>query len=229
MQIGDKATELLKKMTKDDKELFLFGVKEFMIKLADGLHKDLNLQNRILADLRCLAPRNRTAAYEKSIVRLAKQLPPKFLLSSNEIDLLPFEWKYLVLEKIVVDEKISLELYWGKIYQIKDDGGELKFPTLSKVVKKFLSLAEANAPVERAFSQIKHLIGKDRNRLLPETVNALMVTKSHIQSTSSCYNQDINENLMHNVRNSRRLYFDGKKNNNDINDNERGPSGIQLE
>ena len=71
MQIGDKATELLKKMPKDDKELFLFGVKEFIIKLVDDLHKDLNLQNRKLADLRCLAPRNRTAAYEKSIVRLA--------------------------------------------------------------------------------------------------------------------------------------------------------------
>merc|ERR1712228_431934 len=55
---------------------------------------------------------------------------------------------------------------------------------------------------------------------------------SHMQSTSSCYNQDINENLMHNVRNSRRLYFDGKKNNdnnNDINNNEPGSSGIQLE
>merc|ERR1711915_342463 len=139
---------------------------------------------------------------------------------------------YLVLEKIVMDEKIYLELYWGKIYQIKDDGGELKFLTLSEVVKKFLSLAEANAPVESAFSQIKHLIGKDGNRLLPETVNALMVTKSHIQSTSSYYNQDINENLMHDVRNSRRLYFDGKKNNdnnNDLNNNEPGPSGIQLE
>ena len=59
----------------------------------------------------------------------------------------------------------------------------------------------------------------------------MMVTKSHIQSTSSCYKQDINENLMHNVRNSRRLYFDSKKNNdndNDINNNEPGPSGIQL-
>ena len=78
MQIGDKATELLKKMSEDDKELFLFGVKEFMIKLADGLHKDLNLQNRILADLRCLAPWNRTAAYEKSIVRLAKNLIQNF-------------------------------------------------------------------------------------------------------------------------------------------------------
>ena len=97
-------------------------------------------------------------------------------------------------------------------------------------MKKFLSLAVANAPVERAFSQIKHLIGKDRNRLLPETLNAVMVTKSHIQSTSSCYKQDINEILMHNVRNSRRLYFDGKKNNddNDINNNVPGPSGIQL-
>ena len=43
MQIRDKATELFKDIPKDDKELFLFCAKEFIIKLADGLHKDLNL------------------------------------------------------------------------------------------------------------------------------------------------------------------------------------------
>ena len=64
IQIGDKAAGPLKKMPKDDKTPFSF-VKEIMIKLADGLYKDLDLQNKILADLRCLFPRNRTADYEK--------------------------------------------------------------------------------------------------------------------------------------------------------------------
>ena len=38
----------------------MFGVKDFLIKVTDGLLKDLSLQNQVVADLRCLAPSNRT-------------------------------------------------------------------------------------------------------------------------------------------------------------------------
>ena len=134
-----------------------------MKKLADELHKNLSLQNQTLADLRCLAPKNRTVAYEKSIVRLAKKMPPKMCLSSNELDLLPFEWKYLVLEKMSIDEKINLEIYWRKVFQLKDEAGEIRFPIISKVVKNYLALSEANASVERAFSQIASRPGARNN------------------------------------------------------------------
>ena len=226
IQLGVKATQLLKNLSQDDKDLFTFGAKEFLKKLADGLHKNLSLQNQTLADLRCLAPKNRTVAYEKSIVRLAKKMPPKMCLSSNELDLLPFEWKYLVLEKMSIDEKINLEIYWGKVFQLKDEAGEIRFPIISKVVKNYLALSEANASVERAFSQIAHVIRKDRTRLLPETVNALMVTKSHMENTLSCYKQEINDNLMNNVKNSHCLY-QNRNIDSDINNNEPGPSQVQ--
>ena len=109
-----------------------------------ALHNDLSLQNQVLSDLRCLAPIHRTVTYEKSIIRLAKNLPPKFCLSANEMDNLPLEWKYLVLKKMAVDEKISLEVYWGKIFHLKDELGEIRFPIISKVIKQYLALSEAN-------------------------------------------------------------------------------------
>ena len=114
IELGVKATEIIKNFSQDDKDIFTVGAKDFLKKLAGGLHKDLSLQSRVLADLRCLAPKNRTVAFEKSIVRLGKRMPPKACLSSSEMDLLPLEWKYLVLEKMSVDSKMNLEAYWEK-------------------------------------------------------------------------------------------------------------------
>ena len=60
INIGTKASKLLKSFSDDERSVFMFGVKDFLIKVTDGLLKDLSLQNQVVADLRCLAPSNRT-------------------------------------------------------------------------------------------------------------------------------------------------------------------------
>ena len=206
----------------------MFGVKDFLIKVTDGLLKDLSLQNQVVADLRCLAPSNRTVSYERAIIRLAKKLPPNVCLTSKEIDNLPLEWKYLVLEKFTWDKYDSLQTHWVKIFEMRDDCGDFKFPIITKVVKCCLALAEANASAERAFSQIAHIIRKDRNRILPDVVNALMVTKSYIENTAPCYKQEIKQDLIDSVKNSYILYSN-RNNDTDINNNEAGPSSVSQE
>ena len=136
------------------------------------------------------------------MIRLAKKLPPKFSLTTREIDNLSLEWKCLVLEKFSWNKYDSLQNHWGKIFEMKDEVGDKKFPIISKVVKFCLSFSEANASVERTFSQIAHIIKKDRNRILPDTVNALMVTKSYIENSAPCYKQEIKADLIENVRNA---------------------------
>ena len=226
--IGTKATKLTKKISEDDKKVFFFGIREFLVKVVDGLLKDLSLQNQTMADLRCLAPSNRSVTYERAIIRLAKKLPPNVRLTATEIDNLPLEWKYLVLEKISWDKYDSLILHWGKIFQMRDEVGDFKFPLITKIVKFCLSLSEANAAVERSFSQIAHIIGKDRNRILPETVKALMVTKSHIENTAPCYKQEIDQDLISNVKQAFKLYSN-RSNDVDMNNNsEAGPSHEEL-
>ena len=73
ISIGTKASKLLKSFSDDERSVFMFGVKDFLIKVTDGLLKDLSLQNQVVADLRCLAPSNRTVLYERAIIRLAKK------------------------------------------------------------------------------------------------------------------------------------------------------------
>lgn len=128
----------------------------------------------------------------------------------------------MVIEKISSNEKDFLNTHWNKKFQLRDESGDVKFPILSKVVKSLLALSEANASVERTFSQIAHIIGKDRNRILPETVNAV-ITKSHIENSKPCYKQEITKDLMNNAKNARNLYFARNKEI-DLNNNVPGPS-----
>ena len=224
---GVKATKSVKNISDLEKTAFICGVKKFLIKVTDGLHKDLGLQNQVLADLRCLAPVNRKVAYECSIVRLALKLPPYSQLSTSEIDNLSIEWKFLVLEKFSWDKYNSLETHWNKIFNFRDENGEVKFPIITKVVKCLLALTEANSSPERTFSQIAHLLRKDRNKLLPETVNSLMVTKSHVEVTGNCYNQQITQEMINDVKNDNSLYLNRNKDS-DENNNVPGPSQSNL-
>ena len=228
INVGVKATKLIKSISDDEKAVYTCGVKEFLMKVADGLHKNLSLQNHTLADLRFLAPINRTVSHERAIIRVAKKLPPCSHLTTSEIDKLALEWKYLVLEKFSWDRLDSLITHWGKIFQFKDESGELKFPTINKVVRCCLALSEANAQAERTFSQIAHLIRKDRNRLLPETVRALMVTKSFIENTGPCYKQQISRELLNDVKNAASLYLNRNEDDVDENNNVIGPSQSEL-
>ena len=228
ISLGESAAKLMKYVPENEKALLKCGVKDFLIKVTDGLHKDFQFRNKTLADMRFLAPANRTVTYERAIVRMAKKMPPSVKLTSSELDLLPIEWKYLVLEKFSWNKNDSLDIHWNKIFKIENDNGESKFPTITKVVKVCLSLCETNASPERTFSQIAHLIKKDRNKLSPETVNALMVTKSHMNISGSCYDQKISNELLTDVRRAHYRYENGNANpdlNNNNLEQEAGPSG----
>ena len=82
------------------------------------------------------------------------------------MDALSMEWKHLDLQDIPeipkIDNHISVVEYWKVIFEIVED--EPKFPLIKKVVQFARSVAEANADVERLFSQIFHIISKDRTR-----------------------------------------------------------------
>ncbi|CAL4146976.1 unnamed protein product [Meganyctiphanes norvegica] len=97
------------------------------------------------------------------IINCASKMPPVSKLSSREIDALSIEWTLLVLEDLPFcteenkTKTISISKYWRDIFDLKDIG-DSKYPVIEKVVKFALSIAEANASVERLFSQLSILL-----------------------------------------------------------------------
>ena len=60
-----------------------------------------------------------------------------------------------------------------------------------------LSFVEANAAVERQFSQLTHIISKDRSRLDENTIKGLMACKSTMAANNkSCYNFPTNDEMI---------------------------------
>ena len=199
--VGMKTKELISKITNQERDVFLCGVKDFYVKLSEHLLKNLSLNNKYLANLRFLNPVSRSVESEKWIVKCAQKLPPGSKITHVQLDTLATEWKMLILDKIpknwYIDESnnyIPIDKYWSKIIDMKDQNNEPKYPVISKVVKCCFAIFEANASVERLFSQITHIIDKEQNRLSLDSVKGLLHSKD------TCTKAKIDNRLMYNAK-----------------------------
>ena len=102
---------------------------------------------------------------------------------------------------------MPVDEYWKKILDGRISG-EIKYPVLEKVIHFALSIAEANASVERLFSQMFHIITKDRNKLDTSTIKGLLTTKSFLQSNGSCTNLEIDNSMMYHIKASHSKYIE---------------------
>ena len=147
-------------------------------------------------------------------MKVASAMPPKFRLPTRERDALSIEWKLLGLETIPEVKKVKGHIcvrdYWNTIFDLKD-AGDTKFPLIQRVVKFALSIAEANADVERIFSQVFHIVNKDRNRLSTDTIRGLLVTKSYLQTIGTCLNFKVDDSMMASIKMSHRKYTERTK------------------
>ena len=207
INIGIKARGSISRFTNTEKNVFLEGVKQYYIKLSEQLLKNLSLSNSFLANLEFLNPISRTIESEKKVLSCAQKLPPGANIGHKEIDALSTEWKNLVLENIPknwytdeVQKYKPLDYYWSKVFDIKDCNNEVKYPVLSKVVKSCFSIAEANANVERLFSQITHILQKERKCLNLDTVKGILYSKE------VCLDVEIDDQLMFNAKVARSRY-----------------------
>lgn len=71
--------------------------------------------------------------------------------------------------------------YWKVIFSLKDALGNLKFPSLVKVVTLLFSLPVSNAVAERLYSKLKNIKTEKRNLLKDITVASLIKIKDWIK------------------------------------------------
>ena len=220
--IGNMTKRLISDFPENDKAVFYQGIKRFFIKVCDQLMKHMSLKNKYLANLRFLHPKYRTVEGEKMILRCASSMPPNFKLTSREMDALSIEWKQLVIQDIPKvrsgDDHVPLNVYWKSIFEVRDFG-EFKFPIIKKVARFALSIAEANGDVERLFSQISHVISKDRNKLSVNTIKGLLITKSYLQTNGTCLSFSLDDSMMTSIRIARSKYVQRLSDESDENEN----------
>ena len=210
------ARRLISDFREEDKIVFYESIKKKFSKICNQLKKNLSLSNKLLANLRFLKPENKNIGAEKMILGVAKSMPPKFRLSTREMDALSLEWKLLLLEDLPEVKKdkdkqyVCVRKYWKSIFDIKD-ADEMKFPLIQKVVLFAFSIAEANADVERVFSQVFSIVDKERNRLGTDALCGLLITKNYLQTIGSCLDFQVDDSMMASIKSSHRKYIERTK------------------
>ena len=124
---------------------------------------------------------------------------PNNHIKSRDMDALSIEWKQLILEDVPevrkTNDHICVRDYQKTVFELKD-AGEPRFPLIQKVVWFAISIAEASAEVEQLFSQIFHIVNKDRNRLGTHSIKGFLVKQSYIQTIGTCLNFKIDSSMM---------------------------------
>ncbi|KAG0435519.1 hypothetical protein HPB47_018436 [Ixodes persulcatus] len=117
-----------------------------------------------------------------------KRLPSLPVLQDRYKHLLPSvgdveqEWRMLPSfftesEKIELQTK-SPDAFWGQVSKTKTFDHKLVLPNIATLAKLVLTLPHSNAETERIFSMLSDMKTRRRNRLGPESVNALLLVKS---------------------------------------------------
>ncbi|KAH8025589.1 hypothetical protein HPB51_010047 [Rhipicephalus microplus] len=86
----------------------------------------------------------------------------------------------------------STQSFWCEVHSYKDACGENPFAELAGFAMSMLVLPYSNAEVERTFSQLNIVKSKLRNKLKPETTNAILVVRVGLKRhQKSCFDHEL--------------------------------------
>ncbi|KAH9370100.1 hypothetical protein HPB48_011267 [Haemaphysalis longicornis] len=76
---------------------------------------------------------------------------------------------------------LSRQSFWCEVPSYEDACGENLFAELARFAMSMLVLPYSNAEVERTFSQLNIVKSKLRDKLKPETTNAILVVRAGLK------------------------------------------------
>lgn len=166
--------EIIKDLNENDKLYFLNSVQKHYLAACKHLLEKTSLSSSLLRNLHCLHPEQRKSNQSCcEIVAVAKKLQ-----IDVSHDILLDEWKALQMEKKSIENEERVDVYWSALISIKNSMGEIKYPTVRKVVKAALVLSHGNAEVESGFSSSGRTLTDDRASMSERTLSSIMTVKS---------------------------------------------------
>ena len=133
---------------------------------------------------------------KESLVPLARLFPN--LVKRDELQTLDTEWRLLrndwILDLIRKEKEITVENFWNKIENLKEDGIQL-YPLLSTFVGSLLTLPHSSAACERIFFKVSLFKTKTRNNMGEETICGLLHTDALV-GDYACHDFPIEKRLL---------------------------------
>ena len=98
------------------------------------------------------------------------------------------------LYKSASGEKPRAGVFWMEVGKLKTLDGELRCPSLFRLMAGLLTIPASNADSERGFSMLRKIHTDQRPSLKPETIAALMSVK--FNSEDCCYDTPFTPELL---------------------------------
>lgn len=154
----------------------------FYIELIKQTKAKFNFDDNIFKIIRIIDPKEAQSFNQKDLTEVLNKFPSlNNFIDSNKLQK---EWRsHALLEhnKLGLNQDLSADEYWNKVFNLRNSANEPLFDNLKKVMCLILVLPFSNACVERIFSQLKLIKTDHRNRLNTNTIAALMITKENIK------------------------------------------------
>lgn len=160
---------------------------DFYIELAKQIKDRFDFGNPVLSFITCFDPKSAISGEVSSIIVNCKKFFPNLVLDDEQLN---SEWRMLPditeLVDLAKSNSYDMEIFWIKVFDIKNALDEAMFPNLTFFVKGILALPHSSAAAERIFSQLFLLKSKIRNRLSIETCSNILHVKE-LLGNETCY------------------------------------------
>ncbi|KAL3221020.1 hypothetical protein MRX96_029723 [Rhipicephalus microplus] len=158
----------------------------FITTLVDQIRQRLPDNITVLQKTSLLSVENALCVVKEPLIPLleAMAVPPE------TIEKIQNQWGKITL----LDWKqiSSTQSFWCEVHSYKDACGENPFAELAGFAMSMLVLPYSNAEVERTFSQLNIVTSKLRNKLKPETTNAILVVRAGLKRhQKSCFDYEL--------------------------------------
>lgn len=158
----------------------------FITTLVDEIRQRLPDNITVLQKTSLLSVENALCVVKEPLIPLleAMAVPPE------TIEKIQNQWGKITL----LDWKqiSSTQSFWCEVHSYKDACGENPFAELAGFAMSMLVLPYSNAEVERTFSQLNIVKSKLRNKLKPETTNAILVVRAGLKRhQKSCFDYEL--------------------------------------
>ena len=184
---------------------FYAAVQGFYVATVTKMLKKFPFGDTILKDLGIINPHQVRSYTFSTIKSLAKQFRQLQLDDSDSLDKLREEFMDFTLSpadlpdpslyKSASGEKPRAGVFWNEVGQIKTLDGELRFPSLFRLMAGLLTIPASNADSERGFSVLRKIHHTDqRPSLKPSTISSLMAIK--FNSEECCYDTPFSPELL---------------------------------
>lgn len=178
MEIGEKSRLVLSALPTEKQTILFLSMRKLYRTSSKYLLEKLPLDNTILKSCRALQPQVRHTVWT---VPSVKTLAIELAVEVNT-DTLGDECR--MYQNETVPEKWCkgrIDHYWRNFFSMKNELGELKYPSLTKVMKAALVLSHGSADVERGFSESGGSITSNRIQLTEASINGILATRDGLK------------------------------------------------